>query len=154
ALRRLGWTLAGLSLAVWLVAAGLGRRLCRRALAPVAQMAGAARSIPATEPGQRLPVAATADELGDLGRAFNRLLDRLQEAFERQRRFTGEASHQLRTPLAVLLGQAEVALRRDRPPEEYRRVLTVIAEQAGRLHRLVEMLLFLARADAEAAVPE
>src|SRR5262249_52927799 len=85
----------------------------------------------------------------DLGRTANGLLDRLQEAFERQRRFTGDASHQLRTPLAAMLGQAEVALRRDRPPEEYRRVLALVHDQAGHLSRIVEALLFLARADAE-----
>jgi signal transduction histidine kinase len=98
-------------------------------------------------------VPPTHDELEDLGQAFNGLLARLQEAYERQRRFTGEASHQLRTPLAVLLGQIEVALRRDRPAEEYRRVLEIAAVQGARLQRIVEMLLFLARADAEAALP-
>ena len=148
----LGWTLAGLSLSVWSVAALVGRRLCRRALAPIARMADSARSISAAAPG-RLQVAPTGDELEQLGRSFNGLLDRLQEAFERQRRFTGEASHQLRTPLAVLLGQVEVALRRERPADEYRRVLDIAADQARRLHRIVEMLLFLARADAEAALP-
>jgi signal transduction histidine kinase len=154
ALRWLAWTLAGLCVAVWSVAALVGGRLCRRSLAPVAWMAQSARSIQASEPARRLEVPATNDELEELGRSFNGLLDRLQEAFERQRRFTGEASHQLRTPLAVMLGQVEVALRRERPPEEYRRVLGVVAEQAGRLHRVVEMLLFLARADAEAALPD
>ena len=152
-LRLLGWTLTGLSIVVWSVATLVGRWLCRRILAPVARMADSARAIPATDPGGRLRVAATGDELEELGRSFNGLLDRSQEAFERQRRFTGEASHQLRTPLAVLLGQVEVALRRDRPPEEYRRVLGIAAEQARRLHRIIEMLLFLARADAEAALP-
>ncbi len=154
--RSLRWllgTLAALSVTVWTAAAVVGRRLCRRTLAPVSRMAESARSIPATEPGQRLHVDRTGDELEELGQAFNGLLDRLQEAFERQRRFTGEASHQLRTPLAILLGQVEVALRRDRPAEEYRRVLGIVADQAGRLHRIVEMLLFLARADAEAATP-
>ena len=145
--------MTGLSLAVWSVATLVGRRLCRRTLAPVARMADSARAIPATNPSERLQVAVTGDELEELGRSFNGLLDRLQEAFERQRRFTGEASHQLRTPLAVLLGQVEVALRRDRPPEEYRRVLDIVAGQAGRLHRIIEMLLFLARADAEADLP-
>lgn len=152
-LRLLAWTLTGLSLAAWSASALVGRWLCWRTLAPVARMAESARSIRATEPGQRLDVAPTSDELEDLGRSFNGLLDRLQEAFERQRRFAGEASHQLRTPLAVMLGQVDVALRRDRPPEEYRRVLGVVAEQSNRLHRIVEMLLFLARADAEAASP-
>jgi two-component system, OmpR family, sensor kinase len=152
-LRQLRWTLAGLSLAVWSLAALVGRWLCRRTLAPVSHMAASARSIPATEPGRRLEVAPTGDELETLGKSFNGLLDRLQETFERQRRFTGEASHQLRTPLAVMLGQVEVALRRDRPPEEYRRVLGIVADQSSRLHRIVEMLLFLARADAEAALP-
>jgi signal transduction histidine kinase len=152
-LRLLGWTLAALSVVVWSAAALAGRWLCVRTLAPVARMAESARAIPAGEPGRRLEVAATHDELEDLGLSFNGLLGRLHEAFERQRRFTGEASHQLRTPLAVLLGQVEVALRRDRPPEEYRRVLRVVAEQSARLHRVIEMLLFLARADAEAASP-
>lgn len=153
-LRLLGWTLTGLSAAAWVVAALVGRRLCRRTLAPVARMARSARSIPAAEPGQRLKVAATGDELEDLGRSFNGLLDRLQEAFERQRRFTGEASHQLRTPLTAILGQVEVALRRERDSCEYRRVLTAVGGQAGRLHQIVELLLFLARADGEAAIPE
>jgi len=152
-LRLLLATVAGLSLGLWLLAALVGGWLCRRTLAPVAQMADSARAIPATQPDRRLEVSATGDELEELGRAFNELLDRLQESFERQRRFTGEASHQLRTPLAVMLGQVEVALRRDRSPEDYRRVLEVVAEQAGRLRRIVEMLLFLARADAEAALP-
>jgi HAMP domain-containing protein len=147
----LALALAGLSLGLWLVAAALGHRLCRRALAPVARMADAARAMGATDLSQRLPGPPTADELGALHRSFNGLLDRLQEAFERQRRFTGDASHQLRTPLAVMIGEVEVTLRRDRPAEEYRRALAALGAQAGRLRQIVEALLFLARADAEAA---
>jgi signal transduction histidine kinase len=149
ALHTLGGTLAGLSLLLWSAAALLGRRVCRQALAPVSRMAAAARTMGADDLARRLPLAGTGDELDDLGRTANGLLDRLQEAFERQRRFTGDASHQLRTPLAAMLGQAEVALRRDRPPEEYRRVLALVHDQAGHLSRIVEALLFLARADAE-----
>jgi signal transduction histidine kinase len=145
--------LAGLSLLLWTVAALTGRWVCRRILAPVTHMADSARAIPANATAARLEVAPTHDELEELGQAFNGLLDRLQEAHERQRRFTGEASHQLRTPLAVLLGQIEVALRRERPAEEYRRVLEIAAAQGARLQRIVEMLLFLARADAEAGLP-
>ena len=93
------------------------------------------------------------DELQDLGESFNDLLARLHEAFERQRRFTGDASHQLRTPLAAMLGQVDVALRRDRPGEDYRRVLTLVRDKTLHLSQIVEMLLFLARADAEAETP-
>ena len=113
------------------------------------RMAGVARAMSPADPHQRLPDPCTDDELADLQRAFNDLLCRLHEALERQRRFTGDASHQLRTPLTAMLGQVEVALRRDRPPEEYRDVLARVRAQAGHLHRIVEALLFLARADAE-----
>ena len=71
-------------------------------------MAGSARSMGPTDLTHRLPDSSSADELADLSRAFNDLLDRLTEAFERERRFAGEASHQLRTPLAALIGQVEV----------------------------------------------
>jgi heavy metal sensor kinase len=153
-LRRLALALVGLSLGLWLAAAFLGRRLCRRGLRPLTDMAQAARAITASDLGQRLPAADTGDELEDLGRAFNELLGRLQESFERQRRFTGDASHQLRTPLTAMLGQVEVSLRRDRDTEEYRRVLGRVLGQAVRLRQIVEALLFLARADAEARAPE
>src|SRR5262249_2439460 len=130
-----------------------GRAVCRRALAPVTRMATTARAMGAVNLGERMPVAAVNDEMADLGRSFNGLLDRLQESFERQRQFTGEASHQLRTPLAALLGQTEVALRRDRPPSEYRQTLEAVQQQARHLTQITEALLFLARADAEAAAP-
>jgi signal transduction histidine kinase len=151
-LRRLAAALIGLSAGVWLMAALAGRWLARRALAPVTRMAGAARALTPDNPAGRLPAPGTGDELDDLQRAFNDLLCRLHEALERQRRFTGDASHQLRTPLTAMLGQVEVALRRDRPLEEYRDVLGRVRTQAGHLHRIVEALLFLARADAEACL--
>ncbi len=150
----LGWSLAGLSLAVWLAAAALGRGLVRRALAPLGQMVESARTIDAADPGWTIPQAGTGDELDELARAFNDLLGRLRVAYERQRRFSGDASHQLRTPLTALVGQIDVALRRDRPPEEYRRVLGLVRGQAGNLARIVEALLFLGRADAEAGLPD
>jgi two-component system, OmpR family, sensor kinase len=145
--------LIGLSLTLWLLAALVARRLCRRALRPVKRMSEAARAMGAGEWERRLPVPRTDDELQDLGDAFNGLLARLHEAFERQRRFTGDASHQLRTPLAAMLGQIEVSLRRERSAEEYRRVLSMAHDQAAHLGQMVEMLLFLARADVEAELP-
>jgi signal transduction histidine kinase len=152
ALRALAGILAGVSLIIWLVAGIAGRALCRRALRPVTRMAQAARTMGA-DPARRLPTGDSKDELTDLGQAFNGLLDRLYESYERQRRFTGDASHQLRTPLTAMLGQVEVALRRDRTPEEYRQVMNSVRRQAEHLRGVVEMLLFLARADAEARLP-
>jgi signal transduction histidine kinase len=159
-LRWLGLTLAGLSSVVWLVAAAVGRRLCVRALAPVRQMARAATAISATEIGQRLPTPGTRDDLDLLGRAFNDLLDRLNDAFvrineayERQRRFAGDASHQLRTPIAALLGQVQVALRRDRSVDEYKRFLSRVEDDGARLRQIVESLLLLAQPDAHRPEP-
>lgn len=152
-LRALAAALVGLTLVILTVALFASRAVCRRALAPVARMADAARTMGAADLTHRLPASASADELADLAAAFNGLLDRLAEAFERERRFAGEASHQLRTPLAALIGQVEVALRRDREPEEYRRALGAVLDQAGRLRRVVEALLFLARSEADARLP-
>jgi heavy metal sensor kinase len=149
----LAWALAAVSLAVWFLALILGRAVCRQALRPVTRLAYSARAMNATDAQERLPVSTTRDELEDLSRSFNGLLDRLHESFERQRRFTGDASHQLRTPLTALLGQLEVALRRERRPEEYREVLVAVQKQGMHLRRIIESLLFLARADAEARLP-
>jgi signal transduction histidine kinase len=151
-LRNLALVLAGLSAGVWLLALAYGRRLSRRALRPVSAMAEAAHAI-GDAPEGRLPVAPTGDELEELGRSFNALLDRLQESFERQRRFTGDASHQLRTPLTAIQGQVDLALRQDRDPAEYRRVLTLVQSKTRHLRRIIESLLFLARADGEALEP-
>jgi heavy metal sensor kinase len=142
-----------LSTTLWGLTALVGRRLCRTALAPLTRMAVTARDLGADEPGRRLPVARTGDELEDLASAFNGLLDRWHEALERQSRFAGDASHQLRTPLTALIGQVDVALRRERTPEEYRRTLARVRDQSDRLRTIVEALLFLARADAEAGLP-
>jgi two-component system, OmpR family, sensor kinase len=153
-LRALAAALAGVSAAVWLLAFVTGRWLCRRALRPLSDMTAAARAMTPEDRDRRLPVSASGDELATLGRTFNELLDRLQEAYERQRRFTGDASHQLRTPLTVLLGQVEVSLRQPRSPEEYRATLERVLAQGTNLKRIVEALLYLARADAEARLDD
>lgn len=153
-LRQLALVLIGLSLLIWLAALVIGRAVCRRALQPVIHMATAASVMDAVDLSTRLPRSGNGDELDDLGRAFNSLLDRLHDSLERQRRFTGDAAHQLRTPLTAMLGQVEVALRRDRSGEDYRQVLDTVQQQADRLRRIVEALLFLARADADAQLPD
>ncbi|AWM39296.1 Sensor kinase CusS [Gemmata obscuriglobus] len=153
ALNALAAGLAVVSLAVWLGAWAAGRWVCRRALRPLTEMAGAARAMRAEDTGARLPPPGAKGELEELHAAMSDLLGRLRSALERERRFTAEASHQLRTPLGTILGQVEVALRRPRPPEEYERVLDVIRRQAAELTRSVDALLFLARSDADAPPP-
>jgi signal transduction histidine kinase len=153
ALNTLAVGLAGASVAVWLAALAVGRWVCRRALRPVTEMAEAAREMRAEDAGSRLPPPGARGELEELHAAISDLLDRLHAALGRERRFTAEASHQLRTPLGTILGQIEVALRRPRAPEEYERVLGVVRRQATELSRSVEALLFLARSDADAPPP-
>ena len=153
-LSRLAPALGLLSTAVWCCSALVGRRISKRALAPLTRMVADAGDLGVEDPSRRLPVARTGDQLEALGLAFNGLLDRWHEALERQRRFAGDASHQLRTPLTAILGQIDVALRRDRPPEEYRRILALVRDQSDHLGRIVEALLFLARTEAEATWPD
>jgi two-component system, OmpR family, sensor kinase len=153
ALNQLARALTGIGCVVWLGAAVGGRWLGRRALAPVRRMAAEAATMNAVDLDVRLQPAGTGDELDDLGAAFNGLLGRLEAAFERQRRFTGDAAHQLSTPLTVLLGQLEVALRRSRLAEEYRAAIEEAHAHAIRLRQIVEMLLFLARPEADAMLP-
>lgn len=143
-----------LPVALWLVAATAGRSYCRRALAPLRAMASRARSMPEADFHLRLPASPQNDELTDLASAFNGLLDQLQRAFEQQRRFTGDAAHQLRTPLTVLRGEIDVALRRPRDAEEYQVVLATLRTQAKELQQIVETLLFLARAENNSPLPD
>jgi signal transduction histidine kinase len=147
-LQRLALVLATVSATIWIAAALSSRWFCSRVLRPVSRMATSARLIreePETQ--QMLDVPSTGDELEDLGQAFNALLANLRESLERQRRFTGDASHQLRTPLTAMLASVEVALRHERSSSEYQRVLETVRRRGGQLHQIIESLLFLARAD-------
>ena len=117
-------------------------------------MAQAVGTISAADLTQRLPRTETGDELERLGIAFNDLLTRLQDAFERQKRFTAEASHQLRTPLTAIIGQLDVALRRERSEEEYRCALKAVHQQSAKSRQIVEMLLFSLCEGAEARPPD
>ena len=126
-----------------------GYALARRSLAPVVAMSERAAEISATSLHERLPVANAHDELGRLAHTFNDLLARLDTAFEQQRRFMADASHELRTPVAIMRGEADVALSQpERDPEEYRGALRVVRDEGRRLSRVVADLFLLARADA------
>jgi two-component system, OmpR family, sensor kinase len=135
-------------LAILLASAG-GYFLARKSLAPVVAMSTQAGRIGAENLSERLPVQNARDELGHLAKSFNELLERVDQSFERQRRFMSDASHELRTPAAILRGESEVALAKaERPAEEYRESLSVLHSEAQRLTQIVEDLFTLTRADA------
>jgi heavy metal sensor kinase len=126
-----------------------GYFLARKSLAPVVAMSSQAGRIGAANLHERLAVQNDRDELGHLAQSFNSLLDRLSQSFERQRRFMADASHELRTPVAILRGEAEVALsQQTRSLEEYRESLGVLHQEAEQLTHIVEDLFTLTRADA------
>lgn len=131
-----------------LLAAGLGGAfLTGRALRPVRKIAGTTARLGASDLSERLPVSGR-DEFSELAVSINAMLARLEEAFERQRRFTADASHELRTPLSIIRANTGLALEHPWPEERYREFLAAIDAAAGRQGRIVEELLFLARADA------
>jgi heavy metal sensor kinase len=134
-------------LGVGLAALG-GAVIAQFALRPVDQMTRTARRITAEDLSQRVERRGTGDELDRLAETMNGMLARLEQAFAQTRRFAADAAHELRTPLAVLRGSIEVALRGDRSPEEYRRVLASSLEEVERLIRLSEDLLLLSRSVA------
>jgi heavy metal sensor kinase len=132
-----------------LIIAGLaGQALARRALRPLGQMTARAESITASNLHSRLDVENPDDELGQMARVFNHLLDRLQQAFLQLQRFTADAAHELRTPLASLRVVGEVALEKNHDTQEYKETLGSILEETSRLNETINSLLLLARAEA------
>ncbi len=131
-----------------LLAVAGGIFLAGRALDPIDRITRAAEHLGAEDLSRRLSFAATDDEVGRLAATFDRMLDRLDRAFQRQRTFTADASHELRTPLALLIGQADLALERSRTTAEYRRAVRSMRDDAQAMQRLLGDLLTLARADA------
>jgi signal transduction histidine kinase len=128
--------------------AGWGWILAQRALRPVDRMTEAARRISAEHLNERLETTGSDDELDRLAATLNEMLGRLDAAFRQVRQFSADASHELQTPLTILKGELEVALRAPRSPDEYHRVLVSALEESERIARLVEGLLLLSRADA------
>ncbi|HWE43721.1 MAG TPA: ATP-binding protein [Gemmatimonadaceae bacterium] len=126
-----------------------GYVIARRSLEPLSAMSRRAAEISASNAHERLPIANARDELGMLATVINALLERLDRALVQQRRFIADASHELRTPIAVLRAEADVALARsDRPAREYRDALAIISRETERMGTIVEDLFLLARADS------
>lgn len=139
--------LIGGPLLVVIAGAG-GYFLAARALAPIDQITRTAQQISAQDLSARLNLPNTADEAGRLAATFDSMLARLEDAFQRERRFTADASHELRTPLAAMQTILSSTLARQRTPAEYEQVLADLGEETERLRTLVEGLLHLTHSDA------
>jgi signal transduction histidine kinase len=131
----------------------VGYLLAGLSLRPVDSMRRRAAAISAHTPGQRLPVPATGDEIERLGRTLNEMLDRLEHALQRERDFVADAGHELRTPLAVLRTELELALRHTGSAEELREAVRRSSEEVDRLSQLAGDLLLIARSDRHGGLP-
>jgi signal transduction histidine kinase len=130
-----------------LLSIGGGYFLAGRALSPISAMASKAREITAESLSERLPVGNPDDELGRMATVFNETLARLEGSFDRLRAFVANTSHELRTPLTAMRSVGEVALRRPLDSGAAREAIGSMLEEVGRLTRMVECLLDLARAE-------
>ena len=148
-LRRTAWLLAGSGGAVFLLGLAGGWWIGARALRPIAEISATAAKISDGDLGERIRPADSESELGQLARDLNNTFARLQAAFARQAQFTADASHELRTPVAVVLAQTQSALARERPAAEYRESLAACQRSAQRMRGLIESLLVLARFDSD-----
>ena len=147
--RKMGFTL----LFGILASAGAGAWVARRGLRPLAEITETAQRITQATLHERIRGARWPKELEKLARVFDGMLERLEESFERLSQFSADLAHELRTPINNLMGEAEVALSRARTPEEYRQVIESSLEECGRLGRMIESLLFIARAEGDGAAP-
>ncbi|MGI4756048.1 MAG: ATP-binding protein [Janthinobacterium lividum] len=130
------------------VAAVAGQFIAKGALLPLEQMSTRAASITVHNLGDRLIIQNVNDELGHMGLVFNHLLERLEQSFVQLQRFTADAAHELRTPLASLRAVGEVALQKEEDAAGSREALSSILEEASRLNETVDSLLLLARTEA------
>jgi two-component system heavy metal sensor histidine kinase CusS len=130
-----------------LTCAGIAYLVTRRGLRPLRQLAESVERVGATHLNERVSVAAWPNELQPLALGFNKMLARLEESFTRLSHFSADLAHELRTPIAILQGEAEGALTKPRIAEHYREVIESSLEELQRLSAMIDNLLFLARAE-------
>ncbi len=141
------WISLSLGLAISIL---FGYLLLKWSFRPVARITNEVARMGFTDNfDKRLRIPQADDELKQLVKTFNEMLGRIEDGFSRLRRFAGDVSHELRTPISVLRGEAELALRRERTPEEYKTSMRTIAEEASQMSAIVEDLLLLARAQGQ-----
>ena len=134
---------------VTLLALAVGRVVMLRAMQPLTDLASLVSEIESHDLSERVAWHGANDELGRLCASFDRLLDRLQAVFQRQRRFVADASHELRGPLAVIRAETELALKKSRTADEYRSALSTIGAEVDVLTTLVDDLLAAARVESQ-----
>ena len=132
------------------VSVAAGHQIARGGLRPLRRIIRTTASIGTATLNERVALTGLPAELHELGHTFNRMLDRLEEAFAHLRQFSDDIAHELRTPIGSILGAAEVALGQARPAGEYRDALESVLEDASRMSRTVQSLLFLARSEGPA----
>ena len=135
------------------IASLLGYWLAGRALKPVRMIAGAARQMSEHDLHRRISLDLPPDELGELAETFNGMLARLEAGFGTLQRFTADAAHELRAPLAMIRAELEVSLTRQRSAPEYEATQRLVLSEVERMSRLADQLLLLARADAGSLAP-
>lgn len=131
-----------------ILAALIGFFMTGRAFRPIKKIIETAKQIgDGNDLGKRIGLGEGKDEVYQLANTFDRMFDRLQMSFENEKQFTSDASHELRTPISVIISQCEYALEYSKTPEEYEEALTIVLEQANKMSGLVKQLLTLARSD-------
>ncbi len=143
------WEHSLLALAMIVLVSIVGTWVIRRAFSPVKRMARTARKITADDLSLRVDSLGDRDEIGELAQTFNEMISRLENSFQRIRRFSADVAHELGTPLTVLRGELELALRKERSPETYRDTLEHLLQEVGQLSSIVENLMFLAQVDSK-----
>ncbi len=147
-------TLGAFIAAATVASALFGWLVTRSGLAPLRDITQTMQQVTAAGLTERLGVKPWPAELGALAREFDRMLERLDDSFNRLSQFTADAAHEFRTPLNNLMGATSLLLSKERPAHEHRDALAAHLEQYDRLNRMIESLLFLARADGNTAAPE
>src|SRR4051812_26924347 len=140
--------LAGVIVVGSIASALIAVTVTRRGLEPLSELTHSLERVGPTRLDERVPQAGWPRELQPVVVAFDEMLDRLEDSFTRLSQFSADLAHELRTPIANLRGEAEVALRRERSPNEYKEVIESSVAECERLSGMIDNLLFLARAEA------
>ncbi|MDR1010748.1 MAG: HAMP domain-containing protein, partial [Opitutaceae bacterium] len=147
-MRLLAWKLAAVGAGIWLLGLAGGWWIAGRAIRPIRAISATTTRIAEGNTTERISTRDTESELGQLATVLNDTFERLHDSIEQQKRFTSDASHELRTPISILITETQRVLKRDRTAAEYRESLQVCSDTAARMRHLVEALLLLARQEA------